>query len=72
MTGAEIDRLMRERPRPGRPDDHCGGTSGEPSGGTVAARLPDDQITALARLRIALGQHDDQPPDEGNPDDHSR
>lgn len=65
MTGAEIDRLMRERPRPGRPDHHGNGTGGEPSGSTVAARLSDDEITALARLRILLGAHTDDE-DHGN------
>jgi hypothetical protein len=57
VTGAELDRLMRERPRPGHPSDYDDGEAGPP-GVTIAARLGDTEIAALARLRLELGQHD--------------
>jgi hypothetical protein len=36
---------------------------------TVAERLDDDQIAALARLRIQLGQHDDTDSTPGERDE---
>lgn len=61
MTPADLARLMRERPRPGRAADSHGDAFPGPLSVRVADRLDDDQLAALARLRIQLGQHENDP-----------